>query len=78
MDLLTIAREFGLPLALVLAAIATGSKGLWCWKREVDEQRLRAERAEKQRDRWEGIAWSTLTEGHKAATLASDATKDTP
>lgn len=42
----------------------------WVTGKQFHRSEERAAKLEKQKDRWEGIAWSTLTEGHTAAATA--------
>lgn len=71
MDWVAVAREFGLPLTMLILALVTGRMRVWVWARELDalnaeRERERAEwaaeRAElkAERTRWERIGWDSV------------------
>lgn len=79
-----VAWKVGLPFVMVLTALFSGKAGVWVWAREIEQERLRAERdlqsknreieaVTKDRDYFRDIAFEALNRAEGVVKTAEQA-----
>jgi hypothetical protein len=56
---------YGLPITMLLVALATGARGIWVWGRELQAANVRGDAAEGRAQEWQAIALKALRVGEK-------------
>lgn len=71
-EVATFIREFGLPIAILVAAAITGARGTWVWGRELKNERHEKELARSDAKEWKQIALKALNVGEKAVSVTAE------
>jgi Tfp pilus assembly protein PilO len=70
MDFYQIAERLGIPVAMLLIALVTGQRGLWIWKRELDECRLQRDEQRREKEEYKRLAFDLSGLSHKSLSVA--------